>query len=111
MSVIKKIKRQIQDNPVLLYMKGTPETPHCGFSAQAVKALSSCGEKFAYVDILENPDIRIELPKYANWPTFPQLWVDGKLIGGCNIMIDMLKNNTLQELISSTVLKYKNINQ
>ncbi|HMI76971.1 MAG TPA: glutaredoxin domain-containing protein, partial [Buchnera sp. (in: enterobacteria)] len=79
--------------------------------AQAVKALSSCGEKFAYVDILENPDIRIELPKYANWPTFPQLWVDGKLIGGCNIMIDMLKNNTLQELISSTVLKYKNINQ
>lgn len=111
MSILEKIKNQIRDNKILIYMKGNPETPHCGFSAQAVKALSACGEKFAYIDVLENPDIRIELPKYANWPTFPQLWIDGKLIGGCNIIIEMFKNGTLQELVASTVLKSRNINQ
>ena len=110
MNILEKIKRQIQDNPILIYMKGNPEVPQCGFSSQAVTALSSCGEKFAYVDILENPDIRKELPKYANWPTFPQLWVDGKLIGGCDIIMEMLKNSTLHKLIASTVLKHKQIN-
>lgn len=74
----RKIQRQIAENPILLYMKGSPKLPSCGFSAQAVQALSACGERFAYVDILQNPDIRAELPKYANWPTFPQLWVDGE---------------------------------
>ena len=82
MTTIEKIERQVKENPILLYMKGSPKLPSCGFSAQAVQALSSCGERFAYVDILQNPDIRAELPKYANWPTFPQLWVDGELVGG-----------------------------
>ncbi len=66
----RKIQRQIAENPILLYMKGSPKLPSCGFS-EAVQALSACGERFAYVDILQNPDIRAELPKYANWPTFP----------------------------------------
>lgn len=107
MNTFEKIERQIKDNIILLYMKGTPQAPSCGFSAQAVQALSVCGEKFAYVDVLENTDIRKELPKYANWPTFPQLWVNGELIGGCSIILEMLDNGELKKLISNAVLKYK----
>jgi monothiol glutaredoxin len=88
-------------------MKGSPKLPSCGFSAQAVQALSACGERFAYVDILQNPDIRAELPKYANWPTFPQLWVDGELVGGCDIVIEMYQRGELQQLIKETAAKYK----
>ncbi len=76
------IQRQISENPILIYMKGTPQLPQCGFSAQTVQALMSCGERFAFVNVLDNPDIRSELPKIANWPTFPQLWVEGELVGG-----------------------------
>ncbi|ALD15150.1 glutaredoxin [Buchnera aphidicola (Aphis glycines)] len=108
MDIIKKIENQIKKNIILLYMKGTPDAPSCGFSAQAVQALSACGEKFAYVNVLENEDIRRELPKYANWPTFPQLWVDGELIGGCSIIIEMLQNGELNKIISTTISKYKN---
>jgi monothiol glutaredoxin len=86
-STLDRIKQQIGENPILLYMKGSPKLPSCGFSSQASQALMSCGEPFAYVDILQNPDIRAELPKYANWPTFPQLWVEGELVGGCDINI------------------------
>ena len=90
-STLDRIKQQIEENPILLYMKGSPKLPSCGFSSQASQALMSCGEPFAYVDILQNPDIRAELPKYANWPTFPQLWVEGELVGGCDIIIEMFQ--------------------
>ncbi|CAI1571676.1 Grx4 family monothiol glutaredoxin [Serratia entomophila] len=103
-TTIEKIQHQIAENPILLYMKGSPKLPNCGFSAQA---LSACGERFAYVDILQNPDIRAELPKYANWPTFPQLWVDGELVGGCDIIIEMYQRGELQQLIKETAEKYK----
>lgn len=106
-TTIEKIQRQIAENPILLYMKGSPKLPSCGFSAQAVQALAACGERFAYVDILQNPDIRAELPKYANWPTFPQLWVDGELVGGCDIVIEMYQRGELQQLIKETAAKYK----
>lgn len=99
MSTIDTIKEQIENNAILLYMKGTPRMPQCGFSAQAVQALMSCGERFAFVNILENPDIRAELPKYANWPTFPQLWVNGELVGGCDIIVEMAQNGELQTLV------------
>ena len=75
METIDKIKKQISENPILLYMKGSPKFPSCGFSARAVEAVINCQVPFGYVDILTNPDIRAELPKFANWPTFPQLWV------------------------------------
>ncbi|MCW5196641.1 Grx4 family monothiol glutaredoxin [Buchnera aphidicola (Pemphigus obesinymphae)] len=107
MNVLEKIKSQIEENPILIYIKGSPDAPECGFSAQAVQALSSCGEKFAYVDILKYPEIRTELPKFANWPTFPQLWIEGELIGGCNIIMEMVSNGTLKKLIKETVIKYK----
>lgn len=106
-TTIEKIQRQIAENPILLYMKGSPETAELRFLCQAVQALAACGERFAYVDILQNPDIRAELPKYANWPTFPQLWVDGELVGGCDIVIEMYQRGELQQLIKETAAKYK----
>ncbi len=99
METLDRIKQQISENDILIYMKGSPKLPMCGFSAQAVQALMQCGEEFAYVDILENPDIRAELPKYANWPTFPQLWVKGELIGGCDIILEMFQQGELQTVI------------
>ena len=102
MDIIETIKAQIEGNPILLYMKGSPNQPQCGFSARTVEALMACGERFAYVDILSNPDIRANLPKYANWPTFPQLWVDGELVGGCDIVTDMAEKGELQTLIKET---------
>ena len=96
MDTIEKIKQQIEENPIILYMKGSPKLPNCGFSAQATQALMSCGEQFAYVDILQNPDIRAELPKYADWPTFPQLWVDGELVGGCDIIMEVKRSLSTQ---------------
>ena len=99
MDIFDTIKDQIEQNPILLYMKGSPNQPQCGFSARTVQALMQCGERFAYVDILSNPEIRANLPKYANWPTFPQLWVDGELIGGCDIVTEMFESGELQPLI------------
>ena len=106
-TTLERIQQQISENPILLYMKGSPKLPSCGFSAQASQALMSCGEQFAYVDILQNPDIRAELPAYANWPTFPQLWVDGALIGGCDIILEMFQQGELQPLIKETAEKTK----
>jgi len=105
METIERIKEQISENTVLLYMKGSPKLPSCGFSSQASQALISCEEQFAYVDILQNPDIRAELPKYADWPTFPQLWVDGELVGGCDIILEMFQQGELQTLIKEATAK------
>jgi len=100
MPTLDLIKEQIAENSVLLYMKGTPQFPQCGFSARTVEALMQVGKPFAYVNILENQDIRAELPKYANWPTFPQLWVKGELIGGCDIIAEMFAKGELLEVIT-----------
>ena len=99
MDTIARIKAQIATNPVLIYMKGTPDQPMCGFSAKAVACLKEVGEPFAYVNILQDPEIRAELPKYADWPTFPQLWVKGELIGGCDIVVEMHQAGELAELL------------
>jgi monothiol glutaredoxin len=103
MDIIDTIKEQLQSNQILLYMKGSPNQPQCGFSARTVEALMACGERFAYVDILTNPDIRATLPQYANWPTFPQLWVNGELVGGCDIVTEMHASGELQTLITEQV--------
>ncbi|MBI5448239.1 MAG: Grx4 family monothiol glutaredoxin [Gammaproteobacteria bacterium] len=95
------IKQQIQNNPILLYMKGSPQQPQCGFSKRAADLLASCGAEFAYVDILANPDIRATLPLYANWPTFPQLYIQGELIGGCDIMTELAQQGELQKKIKT----------
>jgi monothiol glutaredoxin len=101
--IVEKIKSHIEANTILLFMKGSPETPQCGFSARTVKAVMDCGERFAFVDVLSNPEIRTNLPIYANWPTFPQLWVNGELVGGCDIVCEMHEQGELQTLIASAV--------
>ena len=96
---IDTIRSQIQDNPIILYMKGSPQAPQCGFSAQTVQCLMACGQRFAYVDVLSNPDIRATLPEFSDWPTFPQLYVDGELVGGCDIITEMYQSGELQPLV------------
>ena len=101
MDIIDTIKEQIANNPVLIYMKGAPNAPQCGFSARASQALMACGEKFAYVDILQNPEIRASLPGYANWPTFPQLWINGELVGGSDIILVLHESGELQTMVKA----------
>jgi monothiol glutaredoxin len=101
MDIEQEIKEQISSNPILLYMKGSPDSPQCGFSSKATQLLISCGKPFSFVDILSNPEIRANLPKVSNWPTFPQLFVDGDLVGGSDIMVEMYENGELQKLIDT----------
>ncbi len=105
MDIMEQIKEQIESHDILLYMKGSPKLPQCGFSSKAIQVLMSCGEQFAFVDILANPEIRANLPKYANWPTFPQLWIKGELVGGSDILIDMHNSGDLQKMIKEAVGK------
>jgi monothiol glutaredoxin len=95
------IKEQVEQNDILLYMKGTPQQPQCGFSARTVQSLMACGERFAYINILDNPEVRENLKAYSNWPTFPQLYVKGELVGGCDIVTEMYESGELKELIDS----------
>ena len=98
-STLDKIREQISSHPIILYMKGSPQAPQCGFSAQTVQCLMGCGERFAYVDVLSNPEIRATLPSYSDWPTFPQLYVNGELVGGCDIITEMHQAGELEPLI------------
>jgi monothiol glutaredoxin len=94
------IREQVTRNPVVLYMKGTPQSPQCGFSALAVQALNACGvTSFFTVNVLENPDIREGIKAYANWPTIPQLYVNGEFVGGSDIVKEMYQSGELQKLL------------
>ena len=98
------IKEQVTGNPVVLYMKGTPEFPQCGFSAVTVQILKACGvSRFLSVNVLENPEIRSGIKEYANWPTIPQLYVRGEFIGGCDILREMYAAGELQTLLQDLV--------
>lgn len=100
MNVNERIEQQLKSNQVILYMKGTPDFPQCGFSGQTVNALKAVGKPFAYVNIFEDPEIREGLKVYSNWPTFPQLYVRGELVGGCDIVVDMFHSGELQKLLA-----------
>ena len=99
MDVIERIKSQLSGSPVVLYMKGTPDFPQCGFSAAAVRALSAVGVEFSHVNIFEDPELREALKRYSNWPTYPQLYVDGELVGGSDIIQEMYRSGELKQLI------------
>ena len=99
MDVNDRIAKQLTTYPILLYMKGTPDFPQCGFSAQTVAALRAVGAEFAYVNIFEDPEVREGLKDYSNWPTFPQLYINGELIGGCDIALELYESGELKELI------------
>ncbi|MFQ5660014.1 MAG: Grx4 family monothiol glutaredoxin [Gammaproteobacteria bacterium] len=99
MDVIEQIKQMIAENQVLLFMKGTPDFPQCGFSMRTVEALKACQVEFAYIDILAAPEVRANLPGISNWPTFPQVFVNGELIGGCDIILDLFQKGELQQML------------
>ena len=103
MSIEDKIKDQIKENKILIYMKGSPYEPKCGFSAKTIQSLIDCGAEFSYVDILENQEIRQTLPNISDWPTFPQVFVSGELVGGCDIISEMDESGELQKLINDAV--------
>ena len=102
MSVQDTIRSQVEGHPVVLYMKGSPKMPMCGFSATATQILNMCGAQDVFtVDVLQNPDIREGIKQYANWPTIPQLYVNGEFIGGCDIMREMFQSGELQKVLST----------
>ena len=98
--VVNRIKTHISTRPAVLFMKGTPDFPQCGFSAQAVAALRASGADFHSVNIFEDPELREALKKFSNWPTYPQLYVNGELVGGCDIVLDMHRSGELQKLLN-----------
>lgn len=100
MDVIERIKSQLA-NPVVLYMKGTPDFPQCGFSGQVVQVLAACNAKYMYINIFEDPEMREALKEFSNWPTYPQLYINGELVGGCDIIIDMYNKGELQTALAS----------
>jgi monothiol glutaredoxin len=101
MDALDRIREQVEGNPVVLYMKGTPQMPMCGFSARTAEAVKDCGRKFAYVNVLADPDIMQNLPRYADWPTFPQLYINGELIGGCDITLELHASGELEKMIAA----------
>lgn len=105
MDVLERIKEQVESNPVVIYMKGTPDFPMCGFSSRAAQALAATGLPFAYVNVLEDQEIFQNLPRYADWPTFPQIYIGGELIGGCDITLELYQSGELRKLMQAAVEK------
>jgi len=105
-ATLDKIKEQVESNPIIIYMKGTPQFPQCGFSSRTAAALQECGEKFAYVNILEDPLVFEHLPKFQDWPTFPQVYIDGELIGGCDITLEMHSKGDLKTAVTEAAKKW-----
>jgi monothiol glutaredoxin len=99
MEALERIKQQVESNPVIIYMKGTPQFPQCGFSMRAAQALQACGVEFAHVNVLADPEIYENLPQFANWPTFPQIYINGELIGGCDITLELYQKGELQKMV------------
>lgn len=100
MDTQERIRQQVKDNAVLLYMKGSPDFPQCGFSARAVAALNACETPFAFVNVLEDPEVREGIKQFSNWPTIPQLYVNGELVGGSDIVIEMYESGELKTLLA-----------
>jgi monothiol glutaredoxin len=100
MDVVERIKSELSSSPVVLFMKGTPDFPQCGFSAQTVAALRAVGAEFKHVNIFEEPEMRDALKHYSNWPTYPQLYIKGELVGGCDIALEMYRSGELRKLLT-----------
>ena len=101
MDVVERIKTELGSAPVVLFMKGTPDFPQCGFSAQTVAALRAVGAQFRHVNIFEEPELREALKRFSNWPTYPQLYVKGELVGGCDIALEMYKSGERKKVLAA----------
>ncbi|HIQ07544.1 MAG TPA: Grx4 family monothiol glutaredoxin [Thiotrichaceae bacterium] len=99
MDVMERIDKAVKENNIIIFMKGSPKLPQCGFSSRASQALMSYGKPFAYINVIEDPEIFQNLPRYQDWPTFPQIYLKGELIGGHDILMEMHENGTLQAAI------------
>ena len=99
MDTLERIKQTLQSNSIVLFMKGTPQFPMCGFSSRTAQALKATGAEFASVNVLEDPEVRANLPRYSNWPTFPQLFINGELIGGCDIALELYESGELERMV------------
>ncbi len=102
MNANERIQSTLGSNAIVLYMKGSPQFPQCGFSGRAVQLLQSVGAKFESVDVLADPDIREGIKQFSNWPTIPQLYIKGEFVGGSDIMVELYENGELQKLVEST---------
>ena len=107
MDILERIKEQVEGNPVVIYMKGTPQFPMCGFSSRAAEALASTGVEFGYINVIQDPEIFENLHRYADWPTFPQIYISGELIGGCDITVELAQRGDLQKMMEEAVAKVK----
>ncbi|NOV32168.1 Grx4 family monothiol glutaredoxin [Methylomonas sp. EFPC1] len=105
MSAIDRIQAQLASHPVVLYMKGTPDFPQCGFSSRVVQVLQACNADYAHINIFEDPEVREALKEYSHWPTYPQLYINGELIGGCDIVIDLFNKGELNNMLASVTAK------
>ena len=105
MDVLERIDGQVKNHPIVIYMKGTPQFPQCGFSMRAVTALQQCGVPFDFVNVLNDQEIFENLPRYADWPTFPQVYIDGELIGGCDITLELHAKGELKPMMEAAVAK------
>ena len=101
--IIEEIKSVVEENNIVIFMKGSPDAPQCGFSMRTAEALKACNADFTYVDVIADPETRSNLPKYSNWPTFPQIFIKGELVGGCDIVMEMFQQGELQKLIEKSV--------
>jgi monothiol glutaredoxin len=101
MDPIERIQKILADNHIVLFMKGTPQFPQCGFSMKTAQALNACGVPFHAVDVLAEPEFRQNLPRFSQWPTFPQVFIDGELVGGCDIVLDLYQSGELQKLTAA----------
>ncbi|WP_020483734.1 Grx4 family monothiol glutaredoxin [Methylomonas sp. MK1] len=101
MSAIDRIQAQLASHPVVLYMKGTPDFPQCGFSSRVVQALEACNADYAHINIFEDPEVREALKEYSHWPTYPQLYINGELVGGCDIVIDLFNKGELITMLAN----------
>ncbi|MBV5309457.1 Grx4 family monothiol glutaredoxin [Chromatium okenii] len=103
MDVLERIRAQVTGNPVVIYMKGTPQFPQCGFSSRAAAALQDTGVPFSYINVLQDPDIFENLPRFADWPTFPQIYISGELVGGCDIVLELHASGELKSMMEKAV--------
>lgn len=102
MEVIERIRSTVDSHPIVLFMKGTPQFPMCSFSSRTAQALKAVGAEYFAVNVLEDPEVRANLPRYSNWPTFPQLFINGELIGGCDIALELYESGELERLVQDT---------
>lgn len=101
MSVMERIKSEVESHPIVLFMKGTAQFPMCGFSSRTVQALKAAGAtELRTINVLEDPEVRANLPRYSNWPTFPQLFINGELIGGCDITLELFESGELARIVA-----------